>query len=88
MTRDARSRTVYRCTEAFAIYKDGAPLVFTDGQEVLEGDPILKSHRQHFETSESRVMRTRQIEQATAAPGELRTVTTTPKTYTEGAPRG
>lgn len=87
MARDTKDRTVYRCVEPFAIFKDGRPEVYGEGVEVLDGDPILKTHRTHFEDSVSRVLRSRNVEQATAAPGERRTVTTIPQT-TEGAHSG
>ena len=89
MARDTKARTVYRCTESFS--PDGRT-VWAEGDEVLDGEPILKTHRAFFEEAASRVMRSRHVEQATAAPGELRTVSTSPtpmtSTSTEGAHRG
>lgn len=77
MARDtAPKKSVFRCVEAFAIFTNGHPEVYSDGQEVMEGDPILKTHRSHFEDASLRVMRSRHVETATAAPGEARTVST------------
>ena len=63
---------MYRCVEPFATFRDGIPEVYGATAEVLEGDPILKSHRAHFEPVSDRVLRRARVEQATAAPGELR----------------
>lgn len=90
MTRDdTKPRTLFRCTEAFAVFTNGVPDVFAEGREVLDGDPILKTHRAHFEDATSRVMRSREVEKATAAPGELRAVSTSHQiASSEGAHRG
>lgn len=77
-TRDEQQRQVYRCTEPFAIYRDGVPVVFGADQEVLDDDPILKTHRTHFEPAAARAMRRAQVEQTTAAPGEYRSVAPVP----------
>lgn len=63
---------VYRCTESFAHFRDGIPLVYTAGSEVLAGDDVLKSHAQFFELASARLSRTPTIEAATAGPGEKR----------------
>lgn len=60
---------LYRCIEPFSVFRNGVPLVFNGNTEVLGDDPILKTHRSHFEPAANRL---RAVEQATAAPGELR----------------
>jgi hypothetical protein len=79
MPRDLTTteRTVYRCVDPFSpAAKPGeAPRVYSAGSEVLGTDPILKTHRSHFRPSADL------IEQATAAPGELRSVV--PPTITD-----
>lgn len=65
---------IYRCVEAFAIYRDGVPVVYGNGAEVMGSDPILRTHRLHFEPAVERVLRRSGVEQATAAPGEFRDV--------------
>lgn len=74
----APPRVVYRCIEPFVTFRGGVPLVFSDGEEVLDDDPILLSCGRNFEPVSDRVLRRtgRRVEQATAAPGELRHTTT------------
>lgn len=69
-------RHMFRCVGAFAVYRDGVPHVYADGVEVLDDDPILKTHREHFEPAAARVLRRPRVEQATAAPGETRRIST------------
>lgn len=77
MPRDTSQTRLFRCVESFAVFSGNVPTVYTEGQEVLDGNPILRTHRKHFEDATSRVMRTTQhIERATAAPGGMRTVST------------
>lgn len=69
-----------RCTESFTIWRDGAPVAFTAGQLVDDRHPILKSHKHLFgelEASSGHAPPStlRPVEQATAAPGENRTLT-------------
>lgn len=66
---------IYRCVEAFAIYRDNVPVVFANGAEVMGSDPILKTHRSHFQPAVDLVLRRQGVEQATAEPGELRELT-------------
>lgn len=65
---------VYRCTEAFSVWEGQVPTVYGEGQEVLGDHPILKSHRAFFTKASDAI---RGIEQATAAPGERRSVVLT-----------
>lgn len=69
---------VQRCVQPFVIWPAGAPVAYTAGRLVEDSDPILKTHRHHFEAVEAVARRNTaagRIEAATAAPGELRTVT-------------
>jgi hypothetical protein len=70
MPRDTRNRTVYVCVDGFspAAPAGAAPVAFRPGQQVMDDDPILKTHRQFFVPAADRV------EQATAAPGERRPI--------------
>ena len=68
----ADRRQLYRATSAFSVFRDGRPVVYRADDEVLEDDPILKTHRDYFEPATERVARRSQVERATAAPGELR----------------
>lgn len=70
----------FRCTNAF-LY-DGR--VYPGGHEVDEDDAILDTHRAHFAKVEHRGAPT--FEAATAAPGELRTLTA-PTRRGPGRPR-
>lgn len=63
---------VYRCTESFAIHRDGIPLVYAAGAEVLADDEVLATHRAFFELASARLSRTPTIEAATAGPAEKR----------------
>jgi hypothetical protein len=67
-------RALWRCVNPFSIFRGGVPEVYADGHEVLDNDPILKTHRDHFEPAAERVTRRTPVEQTTAAPGEYRTV--------------
>lgn len=69
-----------RCTESFTIWRDGAPVGFTVGQLVDDKHPILKSHKHLFgelEASSGHAPPStlRPVEQATADPGQVRTLT-------------
>jgi len=48
------------------------PVVFGAGSEVMGDDPILRTHAHHFEPAAAQVLRRSRVEQATAAPGEIR----------------
>lgn len=68
---------VYRCVEAFAVFDGNVPRVYGFDDEILGDDPILKTHRAHFIPASEAVRRRSGIEQATAAPGEVRSVSFT-----------
>lgn len=60
----------------FTYWVNGAPHTFTAGQLVDESDPACKGREIHFEYVETHVAdRKARVEQATAAPGERRSVT-------------
>lgn len=68
---------VLRCTEAFAITeKNGVQRVLRPGDLVEDKDPCVKGREHLFEPVEANAHRAtdRAVEQATAAPGETRTV--------------
>lgn len=69
-----------RCTESFTIWRDGAPVGFVAGQLVDDKHPILKTHKHLFAEPEAisgqEVARQlKPVEQASADPGEQRTLT-------------
>lgn len=69
-----------RCTESFTIWRDGAPVAFVVGQLVDDKHPILKTHKHLFAEPEASSgqappAQLRPVEQATADPGENRTLT-------------
>jgi len=69
---------VQRCVQPFVIWPAGAPVAYTAGRLVEDSDPILKTHRHHFEAVEAVARRNTaaaRVEAASAAPGELRSVT-------------
>lgn len=66
-----------RCSESFTIWRDGAPVAFVAGQLVDDKHPILKTHGHLFaepETTAHRPGVLRATEQATADPGEKRSL--------------
>lgn len=64
---------MYRCINAFA-YGDQ---IYSGGVQVDDGDPILATHASHFARVEARpVARLAAVEEATAAPGERRALST------------
>ena len=68
---------VLRCTEAFAITeKNGVARVLRPGDLVEDKDPVVKQCPHAFEPVEANAAQatSRAVEQATAAPGETRTV--------------
>ena len=68
---------ILRCKEAFAVTdKDGAALVFAPGDLVDEKNTHVKGRESLFEPVEAAAERQpRDVEAATAAPGERRNVT-------------
>lgn len=72
---------VLRCTAAYAVMVNGVPRVVAHDELVDSNDPIVKGREQHFETVDQHMQRRRRdrtdtapVEQATAAPGEKRSV--------------
>lgn len=68
--------SIKRCKSSFAVVVNGAPRVVTVGTLVEDGDPILKGRELHFEDAETYVSdrAAARVEQATAGPGERRSV--------------
>jgi hypothetical protein len=62
-----------RVKEPFAVDVKGAPRVLTAGQLVDSTDPVVKGREHLFEAIEAYMVRS-SPEQATAAPGEKRSV--------------
>lgn len=69
--------SIKRCKESFSVWVDGAPRVVTAGQLIDENDPLYSTHAHLFEAVETYVSDRRPagVEDASAAPGALRTVT-------------
>lgn len=89
--------SVLRVNQAFSVLSDPSGRVYVPGDLVLDSDPIAKSHASYFEPVETVASRNAPVEQATAAPGERRSVTkksatkksaqkSEPKKTTEGDP--
>lgn len=65
---------VLRCTTPFAT-AGPVPRVVSGGELVDSADPVVKGREENFEPVEAFMARRAGVEQATAAPGEKRTVT-------------
>lgn len=70
---------IKRCVAAFADSPNGVPRMFTVGQLVDASDPVIKGRESHFEDVETHMAdkaarQTPRVEQATAEPGEKRSV--------------
>ena len=69
---------IKRCKSPFSVWTNGVPRVITGGQLIEDTDPVYKSHAHLFEDVETFVSeqseRAAPVEQATAAPGEKRSV--------------
>ncbi|MFF7067304.1 hypothetical protein [Streptomyces pseudovenezuelae] len=80
-----------RCTESFTIWRDGAPVGFVAGQLVEDKHPILKTHGHLFAepvaTAGQAAAPLKPVEEATANPGEQRTLTP-PTTVVSSEPTG
>jgi hypothetical protein len=71
---------IKRCSESFTIWRDGAPVAFVAGQLVDDKHPILKTHGHLFADPEATPrtappVQLKPVEEATANPGEQRTLT-------------
>jgi hypothetical protein len=66
---------ILRVTKAFSVLSDPNGHVYTPGELVDSNHPHVKGREGHFETVEAHVSaRSVGVEQATAAPGERRSV--------------
>lgn len=66
---------IKRCKASFAVIENGAPRVITAGQLVDDKDPVVKGREANFEDVETYVSDHKpRVEQATADPGEKRSV--------------
>ncbi len=71
----ATNEAVYRCKSAFAYFVNGQPHVVAAGALVGEKDLGYKANPDAFESAASYVeAKVARVEQATAAPGEVRDV--------------
>lgn len=74
---------IKRCVAAFAASMDGVPRMYTVGLLVDDKDPIIKGREHLFEDVETHVAekaarQAPRVEQATAGPGEKRSVSPRP----------
>jgi hypothetical protein len=60
----------FRCINAFSF----GDTVYANGYEAADGDPILKTHADHFAEVDNSPFVGRAVEQAVAEPGGLRAV--------------
>lgn len=69
---------IKRCKSSFAVHVGGSPRVVVAGTLVDADDPIVRGHEALFEDVETymsdKADRAARVEQATAAPGERRSV--------------
>lgn len=66
---------IKRCRASFAVSVGGVPRMVTVGQLVEASDPVIKGREHLFEDVETHVSdRALKVEQATADPGERRSV--------------
>ncbi|NYV72983.1 hypothetical protein [Streptomyces sp. UH6] len=68
---------IKRATQPFTAYLDGVPRVVRTGDLVQDDDPVLKGRERLFEDVDAHVAQRapRTVEQATADPGEPRSLT-------------
>jgi len=60
--------------QAFAILSDPSGRVYAPGDLVLSTDPVVKGHEAYFEPVEAAAARRSPLEQATAPPGQRRSI--------------
>jgi hypothetical protein len=65
-----REPDIYVAKHGFACELDGERMIVNQGERVRAGHPLLKAQGQYFEPADTHI--TYDVEQATAAPGELR----------------
>lgn len=70
MPRKRAEPDIYVATTAFSCELDGEPVVVTAGERIRRGHPLLRKQPDYFEPVDATVQY--DVEQATAAPGELR----------------
>lgn len=75
-----------RCTTPFSVWTAGVPRVYTAGQLVNDQDDILTTHSHLFEDVEAAAKSrpAARSETATAAPDEVRALTSPPDAETAG----
>lgn len=69
---------IKRCRESFAYFAGGAPHVIHAGELFNDDDPVVTKHPTSFEDVDAHVSNRAAVEQATAAPGEKRSVAPAP----------
>lgn len=71
MPRTKSERRIYAALAPFSTVIDGVPITFDEtGPFVVEDDPVYRNNQDKFQPVEIREYR--RVEQATAAPGEVR----------------
>jgi hypothetical protein len=73
--RPRKETSVYIAKEGFTCELDGVEVRVASGERVRAGHPLLRAYAEHFEAADSHLTYDHQppeVEQATAAPGELR----------------
>lgn len=66
---------IKRCKAPFSVWTDGVPRVISGGQLIEDTDPVYKGHEHLFEDVATYMSeRDSRVEQATAGPGEKRSV--------------
>ena len=74
-----------RCIAAFVDFRDGAVELYNPGRLVDDSNPVIKGRESYFEPVEVAAARHAGVEQATAEPGEKRSVARPVK---KAAPKG
>lgn len=80
---------IKRCRKPFVAYERGRPRVLHVGDLVDEADPVMRGRTHLFEDVQATVPHRAEpeVEQATAEPGERRSVTRPPAKKTAAPPR-
>ena len=73
MANTKKQKQLVVAKESFAVMKDGTPQVITPDMPLWDNDPIVKKHRDLFESLEDQVSkRGSVVHTATSVPGEVR----------------
>jgi hypothetical protein len=75
MAKPEQQTEMWSCIAPFSVWVGSRPEVYAAGTQVRGDDPILKTHRSHFQHTQVRAPAGGAypiVETATAAPGEVR----------------